>query len=72
MPSFSQAVYIKNYRLEHPDFREKEKTRDRTYANNKYKTDEDNKERKKEYNRQRYYKLKELKLQETSVINPID
>ncbi len=41
----SKAEYMRQYRLKNTKYREKEKERDREYANNEYKTDEAYKQR---------------------------
>jgi hypothetical protein len=52
------SSYTTKYRLNHPEYREKEKEKDRIYSNNKYSTDEDYRKKKIERASARYYKLK--------------
>jgi hypothetical protein len=53
------SSYTTKYRLNHPEYREKEKEKDRMYSNNKYSTDEEYRRKKIERASARYYKLKE-------------
>jgi len=53
------SSYTTKYRLEHPEYREKEKEKDRMYSNKKYSTDEEYRKRKIERASARYYRLKE-------------
>ena len=55
----SNAEYMRNYRLNRPEFREKEKERDTRYTNNKYMNDEEYKQRKRDRALEYYYKKKE-------------
>ena len=48
------------YRLEHPEYREKKKEKDRIYSNNKYKEDEAYRQRKRDRALAFYYKKKAL------------
>ena len=48
------------YRLEHPEYREKEREKDRIYSNNKYKEDEAYRQRKRDRALAFYYKKKAL------------
>ena len=47
------------YRLEHPEYRVKEREKDRIYSNNKYKEDEAYRQRKRDRALAFYYKKKE-------------
>jgi len=51
--------HASRYRLEHPEYREKEREKDRMYSNNKYLTDEEYRQKKKERALAYYYKKKE-------------
>jgi hypothetical protein len=53
------SSYTTKYRLANPEYREKEKEKDRKYSNNKYSTDEEYRRKKIERASARYYKLKE-------------
>ena len=48
------------YRLEHPEYREKEREKDRITSNQKYKEDEAYRQRKRERALANYYKKKAL------------
>ena len=51
------------YRITHPEYREKERTKYREIDNIRYATDEDFKQKKKERALAYYYKMKEQKKQ---------
>jgi hypothetical protein len=53
------SSYSSKYRTEHPEYRELEKIKDRTYANNKYAEDEAYRQRKRDRALAYYYKKKE-------------
>ena len=53
------SSYTSQYRLDHPEYREKERVKDRTYANTKYAEDEAYRQRKRERALAYYYKKKE-------------
>ena len=55
------------YRITHPEYREKERTKYREIENIRYLTDEDFKQKKKERALAYYYKMKELKKQNTII-----
>ena len=57
----TNVQYMRKYRAQNPEYRLKEKNRDKEYANDRCKSNEEFRERKKQYNLQRYYKLKEMK-----------
>ena len=53
------SSYTSQYRLDHPEYREKERVKDRTYANAMYAEDEAYRQRKRERALAYYYKKKE-------------
>lgn len=65
----TNAEYMRKYRALNPEYCLKERIRDKEYSNNKYKNDEEFRERKKQYNLQRYHKLKEMKQNNAIVAN---
>lgn len=54
------SSYTSKYRLNHPEYREKEREKDKKYSNNKYANDEEYRQRKRERALSYYYKKKEL------------
>jgi len=52
------AEYMRYYRLEHPDYREKEKIKDNEKKKDKYQNDPDFREKAKKKALERYYKKK--------------
>ena len=56
------SSHTAKYRLEHPEYREKEREKDRITSNQKYKEDEAYRQKKRERALAFYYKKKEQQL----------
>jgi len=63
------AVYMKEWRLTHPEYVEKGKTITNEFLKNKYQNDPFYREYKKIQAKERYYKIKQLKLQQQLTSN---